>query len=101
MPEKEKKPNTEPAEAPATAESEEKGKESTREFMVLSIGLKSKVGASFKLLGIAHSLEKAKKIAESVEDTGVQRLAIAEKKVVILRKPAITVNEVAENIIKD
>ncbi len=72
------------------------------EFLILKISEASKVGSSLSLVGVAESLDKAKKFLQTLAGGTQQRFAIVEKKAIVERKPAVTVELIArENIVKD
>lgn len=69
------------------------------EFLIFKIETNPKVSNAYKFLGLADSLDLAKKLVDELPSNETGRLVILEKKIYYERKPAIFLSELEENII--
>ena len=72
---------------------------SQSEFLVVGIGEKMEKGDQLKLIDVADSVERAKKVIDDLPSDKPTRVAILEKKQVFRRRPVIEATAVSDNII--
>jgi hypothetical protein len=68
------------------------------EFVVLRIGDAPSPGATVTYVGTASTMKGARELVEKLSDTNAGRLAILEKRQVLVRRPAMAIEEVDETI---
>lgn len=74
---------------------------STAEYLVFDIGSGAKVGGSYSLVGSAKSFKAAEALVKSLPSASASKVAIVERKAVLMRKPAIELHTVAERVVSD
>jgi hypothetical protein len=77
-----------------------KGKKAKEEFLVFAVGQNIKVGASITLLAITNTEKDAATYVEKIAGTSPERVVVAEKKNIFVRKPKVEVIKVEENILE-
>lgn len=76
-----------------------KAKKPRTEFLVLRIAKTTKVGGTVSLVAVASSQAEAEEKVKAISSPSPARLAIVEKKLVLERKPKISVEPIDENIV--
>lgn len=71
------------------------------EFLVFDIGAGAKVGGSYSLLGTADSMAKAEELVRSLPSASATKVAIVERKAVLVRRPTIELLAIDERIVAD
>ena len=71
------------------------------EFLILKVDKNPKINNAYKLLGLADSFSKAKKMVEELNPSETGRILILEKKAYYERKPAVILNSLNENLISE
>jgi len=66
------------------------------EYIILTIGQGIKVGSTVNVVGAGSTLEEARKLVGKMGSAAAGKVAILEKKLVILRKPSIELEETDE-----
>ena len=74
--------------------------EGKHEYMILNIGSGVQVGSSVVLLGVADTVEAAKKLVGDMGAGHPGKIVIARKEIVITRMPVINLKESNENLIE-
>lgn len=69
------------------------------EFLVFKIDPNPKINNSYKFLGSAGSIAKAKELIDALSPSETGRVVILEKKGYFERKPVVSLCEVEENIV--
>lgn len=71
------------------------------EFLVFDIGTGAKVGGSYALLGTAATMAGAEEVVRNLPSAGATRVAIVERKAVLVRRPAVEVVPTADPVVAD
>ncbi len=69
------------------------------EYMILNIGSGVQVGSSVALLGVAESLEAAKKFIRDMGTANAGKIAIVRTETVIARTPVVDLIESDESVL--
>jgi hypothetical protein len=74
--------------------------EGRHEYMILNIGSGVQVGSSVVLLGVANTLDAAKKLVRDMGAGHPGKIVIARKETVLTRTPVIDLNESNETLLE-
>jgi len=74
--------------------------EGRHEYLIINIGSAIQVGGSVALLGVAQTLDAAKKLVRNLGAAHPGKIVIARKETVITRTPMIDLKESNETLIE-
>jgi len=81
--------------------SAETAEKTSAEYLVFDIGSGAKVGGSYALVGVEKSLKAAEALVKALPSASASKVAILERKAVLMRKPAIELHSVSERVVSD